>query len=777
MIRIHRSIALLFIASLAVPAVAAEPSFRLPPVRKTDARAAAMDYGPVIATTLGVGPNNGIGNITPKGLVICIDKARQAHVCFDTELLRVSAAWTGERFNMQGRSFADNSDTFSFVESNPIFATARKPGWARGDEKADPRSPQDGPLPRDWARYRGLHVNGDRVVVSYVVGKTPVLEAFGVAGGDQALGVTRTLHIGASDTPMSLYVCELPQGHALLTPEPKAVPVMPAEHAAATVVSCTGGPADCRFSRDGQSVYLQIPAHAEPFTMKLIIANLPAADVGSFADLAPVDPEDLPALTKGGSARWTQTVTTTGKRGAGEGPYVVDDLGVPEPNPYKCWIRFTGMDFFPDGRSAALCTWNGDVWIVSGIDDKLEKLTWRRFAAGLHQPMGLKIVDGQVYANCRDQITRLHDRNGDGEADFHECFNNDVTLTTNFHEFSFDLQTDRDGNFYFGKGSAIWAGEQRRAAHNGTVLRVSKDGTKLDVLATGLRAPNGVGVGPNGEITASDNQGNWTPTSCVNLIRPGPDGAPLFYGYHHPGEKSVPNREPPLVWLPHWMDKSPGTQLWVPDERWGPLQGRMVEASYDTSLLLILCHQYQGGAQGAAIKLPVAFPSGTMRGRFNPADGQLYVCGLRGWSSRAAADACFQRVRYSGKPLHLPRDYVVHHDGIDLTFPAPIDPASVDPENIGAEWYNVVRAQGYGSNEFSANDPKKKGRDIVEIATARLSPDGKTVSLGIPGLKPVTNLVLKMKLKAADGSPVNIEMSCTINKVPQANAAARPLGR
>ncbi len=171
------------------------------------------------------------------------------------------------------------------------------------------------------------------------------------------------------------------------------------------------------------------------------------------------EPLDLAQYTKGGPAEWTQTVETKGTLGTGDGPYVVDTLTAPEENPYKSWIRFGGMDFFADGKSAALCTWSGDVWTVTGIDEKLEKLTWKRIATGLFQPLGLKIVDGKIYVLGRDGITRLDDLNGDGEADFYAAFNHDMAATTGFHEFAFDLQTDPEGNFYFAKAGA---GEGRR---------------------------------------------------------------------------------------------------------------------------------------------------------------------------------------------------------------------------------------------------------------------------------------------------------------------------
>ena len=73
-------------------------------------------------------------------------------------------------------------------------------------------------------------------------------------------------------------------------------------------------------------------------------------------------------------------------------------------------MRVSGFDFLPDGHRAAVCTWDGDVWSVGGLDRPAEGLTWQRIASGLFQPLGLKIVAGQIYVACRDQIVRLHDR-------------------------------------------------------------------------------------------------------------------------------------------------------------------------------------------------------------------------------------------------------------------------------------------------------------------------------------------------------------------------------
>src|SRR5213075_2605086 len=95
------------------------------------------------------------------------------------------------------------------------------------------------------------------------------------------------------------------------------------------------------------------------------------------------------------------------------------------------------------------CTIHGDVWRVTGIDGSLRQLKWKRFATGLFQPLGLKVRGGEVFVLGRDQITRLHDENGDGEADFYECFFGQIATSTGGHDFVTCLEYDDVGNFYY----------------------------------------------------------------------------------------------------------------------------------------------------------------------------------------------------------------------------------------------------------------------------------------------------------------------------------------
>ena len=116
----------------------------------------------------------------------------------------------------------------------------------------------------------------------------------------------------------------------------------------------------------------------------------------------------------------------------------------------------------------------------------------------------------------------------------------------------------------------------------------------------------------------------------------------------------------------------------------------------------------------------------------------------------------------------MPLKVVTKKGGLEVTFSGALDPASVaDSENIGAVGFNVVRTADYGSPEFSLKNPKKAGRDPVEVKSAKLLPDGRTVWLDMPELRAMTNLVVKFRLKAADGSPVQHELDYTLHQVPE----------
>ena len=737
----------------------------------------ATDVGPFFSYGLEMHDGGKTRQIALKGISINLD-ATNAGVCFDTERMRLAAGWSGGFITLP--TAREGLEGTPRIAGEVAFSSSLMPGWAgptnQSVETLPPKiSGKDvasfGPLPKSWAKWRGQFLHGKSVVLSYTVGESQVLETHDYLSKHGIF--VRRLEIDKvlEKSPMTMLVCEVPDAKQS---SDSSATWMAFQHGAQTTVVALIGATGKLSMTDGGAVTIAFHASTTPAAHAVAIwkgANEKVADVRkSIADI--VAPKlELSAKLKGGAANWPEIVTTAGKRAPDTGPYVVDTITLPNQNPWKSWIRCSGFDFFKDGTSAAMCSVNGDVWIVSGIDASLTQLRWRRFAVGLFQPLGLKIVDERVYVLGRDQITRLHDLNKDGEADYYENFNNDISITNHYHEYCLSLETDVAGNFYFIKGGNLG---KATIPHHGCMVRVSKDGARLDVVATGFRAPNGMSIGPADEITSSDNEGNWVPSSRVNLMKSGG-----FYGHLHTAHREPPpsDYDKPLFWLPHQADNSSGGQVWVTSDRWGPFTGDMLHLSYGKCRLFKVMKEDVGGqAQGGAVSFPFTFDSGMMRGRFNAGDGQLYLCGLRVWQSSGAREGAFQRIRYTGKAVHMPKELHVRKTGLEITFTNPLDADfAVDEGNYSVDQWNYQWTQNYGSKMYSVKDPTKVtgeksqgtyGGDVLEIKSVKLLPDKRSVLLEIPDLKPAMQSRIRYKLKAADGTVFSHEVFHSIHKVP-----------
>jgi hypothetical protein len=727
-----------------------------------------MDFGPFLLDTF----TGKAGDVT-KGLAIPFGADGKAGgISYDLNLARVSAAWTGAFLKLTGDAYDRKHTRGPELTKVPVFATSAQPGWSSGTGFSDPRSEPFGPLPRTWARFLGLYRHGSQVVLQWSVGNGTVLELPGMQDGV----FTRTFTVkGTNATQLLLADATggtgaVVEGIATLTGGPTPVSA-----------KLLNGPAGAALAIEQGRLVLSLPAlTTATFTVAMSAGDAASASAGLAAAKAGNDPSSLIA---GGPARWGTPLTTSGSRGKDDAAYAVDTIATPDDNPWGANLRFGGLDFFADGR-AALSTWNGDVWIVDGIDDSLGKTTWRRFAAGLHQPLGLKVVDGTVYTLCRDGLWRLKDLNGDGEADFYELFNSDIHATPAFHEFAFDLHTDADGNFYHTKAGPVKQGGrgfETIAEHHGCIIKISKDGKTLERFATGFRAPNGMGLGPNGVMTSGDNEGTWMPVCRLNYIKQGG-----FMGVMDLAHRATPPTiyDPPICFLPHKVDNSSGAQVWPMDQRWGPLAGNLLHLSYGQCAVFVVAWGMEGNVpQGGVTKLPLGFNTGIMRARVNPKDGQVYVCGLKGWQTTAAKDGGFQRIRATGKPACYPVGMKVHRNGIALTFSDKLDPAAVkDLDNWTGEQWDYLWTGNYGSPEVPPGSkeapPKPPGKEAPSTSTtsghvpfpmtaATLSADGRTVFLTVTDLKPVMQFTVKYKISTATGDDLDQTFIGTINVVPE----------
>ena len=762
----------------------------------------AMDHGPFVTGTISSDPYSTRSIFVNKGIAVRLGEKRDAVMVFDTDLLRVARAWTGGF--LKWYPARDGLQEFPSPDGFTHFSTSQRPGWSRDGNFADPRPWRYGPINSSIGSFKGLYLHGDRVVFSYQIGNSEVLESPGYERVQGRAIFTRSFQLSPTTDSLSLQLAEVPDGSATsldqvsLTATEGYVSIQSGD--LARLVAYKGLPFGSKWEVRDRHLILDLPALGQPVSFQLALG--PVLSLGEVAYMTEFlqsnrQLPDISQLQNPAPALWgaleTQVIP-----GQETGPFVSDELSLPSDNPWNSFLRFSAVDFLSDGR-AVLSSLSGEVWLVDGLEGNSETLLWKRFATGLYQPMGVKVVDDQIYVTGRDQITILHDRNNDGEADFYENFNNQIMASANFHAFTLNLDTDSKGNFYFAKATpwppVSWQGGVKAeiTPHHGVLFRMPPDGSRLDIIASGLRNPNGLSIGPKDEILYSDNEGNWVPTSKVHRIVEGG-----FHGFMHSAHQTPSPTDfvKPLLWLPHFVDNSPSAPIFIESSSWpAELQGQVLLTSYGRgSLSLILKEEVDKVWQGAHVSLPLSFRSGLIHGRFHR-DGHLYLAGLTSWQSVGHGGdwGSFHRVRYTGKALHLPIAVNTRLGGLELHFAEALDSVvATDPHNYAISQWTYPWTSQYGTRGkiYSVEYPGKTGADSVEIQSIHLSEDQKSVFLEIPelnqdlaqktlGILPgLPNMIetsmglvmaIDYKLRTADGAELKQLIHKTIHRVEGAN--------
>ena len=388
--------------------------------------------------------------------------------------------------------------------------------------------------------------------------------------------------------------------------------------------------------------------------------------------------------------------------------------------------------------------------------------------------MTLAIRDEQIYVFDRNGIWRLRDTNGDGEADVHELFSNAFAQTADKREFPSTLRLAPGGEFVIAKGGqeATTIGK-----HNGSVLRISADGRTATVLGYGFRQPQiGVNV-RTGLVTASDQQGHYIPTTPLHIVRDR-----QFYGFLSdklPREVYPAPIADPLTWIPHAVNASAMSQVWLFGAQMGPLNDALVHIGFNNpELFRVLLNNRGAKPQAAVVSITRAFEFPPLNGSVNPADGQLYLAGFQilGWGTTATRLAGLGRVRYTGAPSTLPREVVPMDKGVLLRFDSPLDAKqATNPSNYSVTSWHYVRTYQYGSPQLKADGTP--GVDRLVPTSAYLSKDGRSVFIGLPGIKPVMQMRVGWTLATADGTAFQDSASFTPYELATFDPEAEGFGK
>ena len=443
------------------------------------------------------------------------------------------------------------------------------------------------------------------------------------------------------------------------------------------------------------------------------------------------------------------------------------------------------IQFLPDGRLLA-CFTRGEVMTY-----KPETKEWKLFAQGFHDALGMLVIsNSEVLIMQRPELTRVKDTDGDGEADVYEKVTDDFGITGNYHEFNYGPIPDKKGNLFIGLNASSSGGDIRRIVrgtynplgresrssmfsvvpYRGWIMKLTPKG-RLEPFASGFRSPNGLAMDPEGNLFATDNQGDWIGASALHHVQEG-----RFYGHPAslvwqkawdrgspfalPISELTKMRTPAAVLFPQGiMANSPSQPVYDVSGKFGPFTGQFLLGEMNQGRILrVMLEKVAGEIQGACVPLldGNGLRAGNNRLAFAP-DGSLYVGQTNhGW----AGDRGIQRIVFTGE---LPMDVYQMHltkTGFELTFTQPLNEMeAAKPTNYKFKHYNYEYRAKYGGPQLNLED--------IPLTNVVLSPDRKKVTLTLAKLQSGFIYELNLgNLSNTAGVPVANKLLCyTLNNL------------
>lgn len=455
------------------------------------------------------------------------------------------------------------------------------------------------------------------------------------------------------------------------------------------------------------------------------------------------------------------------------------------PIPENISLEVGGLAVLPDGRLAA-STRRGEVWMISNPYLKGSgQPTFKRFAHGLHEPLGLlNRPDGSFLITQRGEITKLIDTDGDGVADVYDSFYK-WPLSGNYHEYSYGPVQAPNGELLvtlnldwigFGASLAKW---------RGWLLKFDEKGN-MTPWATGLRSPAGYFALRSGDIFYAENQGDWVGSGRVTHLDKGDfagnpaglrwtseAGAPLSLkpeDVPNTGEpmyevaKRLHHLKPPAVWFPHTLMGISTSDMKedVTDGKFGPFAGQVFVGDQGHSKIMRMAlEKVNGKWQGVCFPFREGFQSGILRMEWG-LDGSMFVGQTsRGWSATGKDPFGIQRMVWTGKTPFEMKTVRAMPDGFEVEFTLPVDVKTASD------------AASYQFNSFTYKYHRTYGSPIINaserpIRYIKASDDGLKARIVLDSLKLGYIHEIKAEgIRSATGLPLLHNFGYyTLNEIP-----------
>ena len=436
-------------------------------------------------------------------------------------------------------------------------------------------------------------------------------------------------------------------------------------------------------------------------------------------------------------------------------------------------------------------TRRGEVWLIENPYG--QQPIYKRFAHGLHEPLGLNYRDNGFYLSQRGELTRLEDRNGDNIADVYKTIYT-WPLSGNYHDYSYGPKFLKNGDMlvtlnlsWIGHGASL-------SKWRGWLLKISPEG-EMTPIATGLRSPSGFELNEEEDIFYTENQGDWVGSGRMTHLEKG-DFAGNPEGLVWSGEPNSPiqlkmediEREPdmslyeyaqkipelkaPAIWFPHTiLGISTSDILYdTTDGKFGPFTGQLFVGDQGHSKIMrVFMEKVNGVYQGAAFPFVEGFSSGILRMIWGSDNSMFVGMTSRGWGSTGKKKFGLQRLSWSGKMPFEIKTIKAQEDGFLLEFTKPINKKLArDVKSYEITSFNYKYHYIYGSPIV---DQQK-----AEIQKAEVTEDGLSVKLTVHGMRlGFIHQIKVSKLKAKAGEPLLHNTGYyTLNEVPGGELKSPP---
>lgn len=395
----------------------------------------------------------------------------------------------------------------------------------------------------------------------------------------------------------------------------------------------------------------------------------------------------------------------------------MEAIQVPELNGF-----IGGVDVLSSGR-LVVTTWKGDgrVLILDGGFDTSSPINVKEIASGLNKPLGLKVVDDEIFVLQQHELTHLIDNDGNELIDEYRVVSNKWELSNDYTELAVGLEYDQ-GYFLGVLGMPL---DQEGAIliedihHRGILVRIGFDG-RQQIIEANMQLSGGISRG-NGQVAISDQRNPWFSDSRVLFMPDTFSSTAETSGFEAASLSSI--------WLPVTPSQNPAQPLYMGA---GPYAGDWVVGDMvNKDAFRLSIDQVNQQVQGAVFPFSSNLPMSMSRFVELP-DGSFIVTGAslaQPWGEVLENSTGVYRVSLKENDTFEMKAIRSVVGGFDIEFTR-----EVDLDLLGD--VEMVTLHQWPNSETLRDRTRKRGsRERVPVNSIEVLEDGRTVRVSVSGIK------------------------------------------